>query len=318
MDIAEKRVYDDAGGRTRLAVATGGGLAVVGVSADVIGEFGLALAEPVADLAVVATDVLAVATGGDVVVIELDDGDDVAGVASTERTGAGPADAVAVADDALVAAGQDGIVRRAPMEAPSGADAAGLPVDDADLPPDAAGRPAVGDWTDIGEASVRAADGRLLAAADGVYLVAPGGDGADAFDHVGLDDARDVAVAGPLAATGEGCFRLGPGWTREREGPTDCVAALPAADGGLERAHAATGDELFERVDGAWTEVAWPVEAPVAGVAYGAPDAGGGRAGGDATTYAVAADGTVLVDAGDGWRTRSIGLPDVRGCRVVG
>lgn len=286
MDIAEKRVFDAAAGRTRLAVGTGAGLAVVGISDDVIGEFGLAIRDPVRDLAAAGEGRLLVATGTDVLVVRLAGGD-VAATADVVESGAGPADAVAVVDRgalagggsavAAIAAGSDGVVRRASL-----ADA------DADSP--------ARDWTALGEADVRAADGRLLAAADGVYRI-----GDDRIDHVGLDDVRDVAAAGPLAATADGCYRLGPGWTRDLEGTFDVVAA----DRDRDRAHAASGTDLSERTDDGWAEAAWPLAAPVAGVAYGE------------ATYAVAADGTVLADAGDGWRTRSIGLPDVTGCVVV-
>lgn len=281
MDIAEKRVFDSAAGRTRLAVGTRAGLAIVGSSGDVIGEFGLALREPVRDLAAAGEGRLLVATDEDVLLVRVAAGEDVAALEDVAETGAGAADAVAVADGAAIVAGSDGVVRRAEFD---GAD--GL------------------DTTEIGEADVRAADGRLLAAADGVYRVRVAGVGgreSDATDHVGLDDARDVAAAGPFAATGDGCYRLGPGWLRDLEGGFDVVAATP--DGG--RAHAAADVDLHERAGDGWVEAAWPADAPVGDLAYGE------------ATYAVARDGTVLVDATDGWRTRSIGLPDTRCCVVV-
>lgn len=281
MDIAEKRIFDDAAGRTRLAVGTGSGLAIVGLSGDAIGEFGLALRDPIRDLAAAGAGRLLVATDEDVLLVRVAAGEAVAAVEAVTETGGGATDAVAVADDAasaadpvaaVLAAGPDGVVRRAPLAH------------------------GVGDWTALGEADVRAADGRLLATADGVSRA-----GADGIDHVGLDDARDVAAAGPYAATADGCYRLGPGWTRELDGGFDLVEAGTAG----ERAHAAAGETLRERTGDGWVEAEWPATAPVAGVAYGE------------ATYAVAADGTVLVDAGEGWRTRSIGLPDVTGCVVV-
>jgi len=291
MDIAEKRVFDAAAGRTRLAVGTGAGLAIVGVSGDVVGEFGLAVREPVRDLAAAGERSdggdgrLLVATEEDVLVVTVAGGDDVAAIDGAAETGAGPADAVAVADGAATVAGSDGTVRRASLDDGEG------------------GSPSDLDWTAIGQADVRAADGRLLAAADGVYRVGTGGraGGDAALDHVGLDDVRDVAAGGPFAATGEGLFRLGPGWTRELEGAFDLVAADPVGD----RTHAIDEGGLRQRTDDGWIEADWPAEAPVAGVAYGE------------ATYAMTRGGTVLVEAGDGWRTRSIGLPDVTGCVVV-
>jgi hypothetical protein len=157
-------------------------------------------------------------------------------------------------------------------------------------------RLADGDWHSVGsvEGRVRAIDGDLVAAESGVYRV--GND----LRHVGLDDARDVAVDGFLAATGRGLYRLGNGWLDELDGDVRVVAS----DG--ERAHAATPDALYERRDGDWTRVETPVEEPVVGVAYG-----------DAV-YAVTDSGTFFADAGDGWRTRSLGLSGVRGLVVGG
>jgi len=297
MDIAEKRVYEASAGRTRLAVATGQGLAVVGISADVIGEFGLALRESVRDVVAVGEGRLLVATEDDLRVVVLG-GDGIAETVGTAATGAGPTEAVSVADvadggaSAVIAAGSDGLVRRVELSA---------------LLDAAADSDAAVDWTPLGEAAVRTADGRLLAAEDGVHRA-----GADGIGHVGLDDARDVAVPaaaaafGPLAATAEGLFRLGPGWTAERSGAFDVVSARSSAPSEGPLAHAGSGEELLERVDGAWGAIEWPARASVADVAYS-----------EEAVYAVAKDGTVLVDAGDGWRTRSIGLPDVRRCAVV-
>lgn len=151
-----------------------------------------------------------------------------------------------------------------------------------------------GEWTTVGRVGeVRALDGRLVATADGVYRVA--GDG---LRPAGLDDARDVADRGaPLAATGTGLYRLANGWVDVLDGAVRTVAA--AEDG---RGHAATVDRMFARADGAWTPVDLPTDEPVAGVAY----AGG--------TVAVATEpGTLLLDAGDGWRAHPLGVPGVCG-----
>lgn len=299
MDIAEKRVFEDTAGRTRLAVGTGAGLAIVGIAGDVIGEFGLAVREPVRDLVPAGDDRLLVAT--DEALLTVDLGGDDGGIAAHDgvERHALPGDAapttVAIHDERAIVADEDGAVDAAPLDATTEADE---PID----------------WRRLGQADVRAADGRLLAAADGVYRI----DGDD-LAHVGLEDVRDVAAAGPLAATAEGCYRLGPGWTRDLEGAFDVVAASWQRDD--DRAHAAAGASLHERAveadshdadspdarnsPDAWTVTDWPPDAPVADVAYAE------------ATYAVATDGTVLADAGDGWRTRSIGLPDVSGCAVV-
>jgi hypothetical protein len=156
-----------------------------------------------------------------------------------------------------------------------------------------------GEWTDLGTvADARAIADGFVAAADGLHRV----DG-DGLANVGLDAVRDVAVADgvPLAATDEGLYRLGNGWLRERQGPHRVVAA------GRGHAHAATAEELFERDGDGWSAVDLPVDEPVVDVDYGE------------CVYAVTADGTFLVEAdpettadgAGGWRSRSIGLPDV-------
>jgi hypothetical protein len=188
-----------------------------------------------------------------------------------EPTGFGPAAVVGAGGDGFVAVGPEGRVAR---------------------------RPADGDaWTPLGrlDAAARAADGDLLATAAGVVHCA------DGLDSAGLDDARDVA-AGTYAATGDGLYRRdGTDWRCEHEGAVDAVAAA----GG--RAHAASGETLFERRDGAWRARDLPTAVPVADVGHG-PE----------TVYAVTADGTFLADAGEGWRTRPLGVPDVRRLAVLG
>ncbi|WP_254536530.1 HVO_0234 family beta-propeller protein [Halomarina litorea] len=155
-------------------------------------------------------------------------------------------------------------------------------------------------WESVGDlADVRAVDGHLLATADGVFRLADGG-----LTNVGLADAHDVTARGvPLAATGEGLYALGNGWMDLLDGDFRVVAT----DG--DRAHAATPGSLSVRESegGEWTAVDLPATDPVAGVAYGA------------TTYAVTGTGTFLVeDREDGeWRTRALGVPDVRGIAVV-
>lgn len=150
-------------------------------------------------------------------------------------------------------------------------------------------------WTDVGTVDdVRAVDGDLLAAAAGVYRL----DGT----HVGLDDARDVAAAGPLAATADGVYRLGNGWIRDLPGDARAVAVGP--DGS---AHAATVEGFAARsAEGTWNRVDVQVDDRVTAIAYGE------------AVYAVTGSGAFLVDAGDGWRDRSLGLSGARGLAVDG
>lgn len=151
------------------------------------------------------------------------------------------------------------------------------------------------EWTTVGELSgVRAIDGDLVAAASGAYQV---GDG---LRPVGLEDVVDVSAAGtPLAATGSGLYALGNGWMERLQGSFRVVAS----DG--ERAHAA-GDRLYARAGDGWAPVELPVEGRVAAVGHGE------------RTYVVTAGGVVLVEGEDGWRSRSLGLPEVRAVAVPG
>lgn len=153
-----------------------------------------------------------------------------------------------------------------------------------------------GAWTDLGSVpAVRAVDGDLVAAAGGVFRL----DGS----HVGLDDAHDVSVAGgPLAATAAGLYRLGNGWLTERDGEF----RVASADGTGGRAHAATPDALLARRGREWREADLPVGEPVVDVGYA-----------EGAVYAVTEACTVLAAAGDGWRSRSLGLPGACGLAVA-
>jgi hypothetical protein len=152
-------------------------------------------------------------------------------------------------------------------------------------------------WESIGEATdVRAIDGDLLATGDGVRRVT-----ADGLADAGLDDVRDVAGVGtPLAATPDALYELGNGWMHALGGDFEVCAS----DG--ERAHAATAGTLYGRDGTEWQAVDLPVETAIADVAYGEG------------TYAVGADGTFLVDAGDGFRDRSLGVRAARAVAVPG
>lgn len=191
-------------------------------------------------------------------------------VAGFESSGFGPAVAVGIADGAPLAAGPDGSV--AVFE------------DD--------------HWDQRGtvEGEVRRIDGSLLAAADGVYHVEA------EPTRAGLDDVRDVAAAGPYAATGTGLYHRQDGWNRILEGETSVVTA----DDG--RAHAVHDRTFRARTDEhTWAPCDLPVHETVVDVAYG------DRA------LAVTSDGTVLVEPAadeDGWRHRALGVPEVTGLAV--
>lgn len=145
------------------------------------------------------------------------------------------------------------------------------------------------EWSARGMApEARRADGPLLATVEGVYRVTD-----DDVTYSGLDDARDVAATGPWAATADGLYRLGNGWLDEREGDATAV------DARADHVAAVVDDTLYEYDGDDWTDREVPLS-DVAAVAYSA-----------GALYAVDVESTVAVDAGDGWRTRTIGLPGV-------
>lgn len=265
--LAEKRVHDARGETTRVAVGCDLGVATVDVSDDQVGRFGLAHRLEVRGVA--GHGRLAVATDEDVHVGDAE---------RVTATGFGPA--VAVGDDgaALVAADAAGRVARA------------VPGHD----------PAATVWTDLGrvEPPVRAVEGDLVAAADGVYRAGEG------LRSLGLDGAADVAAAGSLAATADGVFRHDGDWHRELSGAATLVA------GDEDRAHAVLDGVLRARRDGEWVDADCPADA-VAAVAYGP------------ATYAATAEGTFLVDpatakdGATGWRSRALGLGGVVGLAVL-
>ncbi|MFO7833159.1 MAG: hypothetical protein R6V31_03675 [Halohasta sp.] len=270
--LTEKRVFGDKSGTTELFVASETGLVGVSVSADQIGEFGLAHRGPVG----------AVAASDEGVLIGTDDGLEHSGPAETAAERAqwrtfDPVDAPVGAVDAVgwgpggpVAAGDDHLVGRLNDE-----------------------------WVSLGHIEdVRAVDGGLVAADNGVYRLTTAG-----VDHVGLDDVRDVAGHGqPLAATADGLFALANGWQSVADGAFDRVAS-----DGHGHAHAVGPAGLRRRVEatGEWTSTELPVGSPAVDVAYG-----GG------IVAAVTEDGTLCVDAGDGWRHQLLGVRGVNGVAV--
>jgi len=255
--IDEKRVYAEKAGSEVVLVATAMGVASVSVSADQIGRFGLAHRCTARDVAARPGEGAVAAEDG-VVVTRGED----------EFENAGFADAVAVGYGTSLFA----------------ADASGTLAEHDD-----------GEWVERGTlGDVRAVDGDLVAAADGVHRIT-----SESVSNAGLDDARDVAAAGPYAATADGVFRLGNGWLDEISGAASAVVA----DG--DRAHAIVDDCLYERSADGWQERLTDTDAALVDVAHG-----------DDAVYAITADATLFVDAGDGWRSRSLGLREVAGIAV--
>jgi hypothetical protein len=312
--IDEKRVYTDNTGTETVYLASELGLVAVAVSDDLVGEFGIAHRCAARDVAT-AGSLVAVATDGDVLLADRTESDasDAAGgstaiaaeALSFSETGFGPATAVGFADGALVAGDGDGrVARLADPVAEAADDSNAVAVSEAADGPDAAAPHAADGsdaadteetaWTDLGSAgAVRAVDGGLVAAADGVYRL-----GSSSLAHAGLDDARDVDPE-PLVATGSGLYSLGNGWMDVLDGPVDAV------DAAGERAQAVRDGELYVRTgSGAareWRAEALPVDEPVAAVTHGIEAA-----------YAVTEAGTFAVRLPDGeWRYRGVGVRDV-------
>lgn len=322
--IEEKRVYADRSGATHVYVASGMGVVRVRVAGDAVGEFSLLVRCEARDLAASEDGhLLAVATAEDVVVCRLEPGNRSGGdPLEVAETGFGPAVAVGVDGDDLLAAGPDGRLART----------VGVLREDSDDGPNRnSSAEADVDWLD-GAAwewhslptdpidEVRSIDRDLVATDDGVYRVRD-----DHLDHAGLRDVHDVSAAGiPLAAATDGLYKLGNGWMAvlEDAGGFDRVEADAAAEfGSLERAHAVAGERLFELgPDDEWRQV--PVPDPlesdddrVVGVAYGesvyaATENGRllARLDGDGTGERGGADGATGPAP---WRIHTIGVRDV-------
>jgi len=287
-DIEEKRVYDDREGREVVLVATGTGLVTVSVSGGLVGEFGLHHRCNARAVAAGGGHV-AVATDEDVLYGPVETGTDGgSAVGPLEEREFGPATAVDLDAEGRPLAAGEGRVARSDAE---------------------------GSWQELGDAGpVRAVDGDLLAAADGIHRVA------DGLPHVGLDDAHDVATAGePLAAIERGLYRLGNGWMREHDDRTRVVAsdghrAHAATDGGLYTAtrRETGGDASGGGADGdadadgaEWRRIDLPVDGRIAAIDHGE------------SVYVATADGTLLVGTDGEWRSQALGVPDVGGIAVV-
>ncbi|MBV0925698.1 hypothetical protein KTS45_15955 [Halomicroarcula limicola] len=261
ISLSEKRMYGETRPETHAYVASGLGVTRVETAGGQIGRFSLEERCSARDVAG-ANGEVAVATD-ESVLVSTDDG--------FVGAGFGPATAVGYDADGLLAAGEGRVARYAD-----------------------------GAWRELGTVEgVRAIDGGLLAAEDGVYALPD-------CERLGLHDVIDVTPG--YAATADALYeRTGAEWTEVRSGGHSVVAG----DG--ERTHAAADAELFVLEGGEWRPCDLPVRERVVDVTYGED------------TYAVTEDGTFLVDTADeatadgrgGWRQRSLGLPDVVGVAVA-
>lgn len=284
ISIEEKRVYAGSAGVTDVYVASEVGLVRVRVSGDMIGEFAVVHRTAARDVAVRPAGNghgrVAVATTEGLLVGAGDANSDALELRPAAFDRSAPV-AVGADRNGFLVAGADGAVHRVTSD----------------------GR----DPTRLGTVEdPRAVDPPLIAAADGVHRAVDGFDDAG-LENVGLADVRDVSAAGvPLAATGDGLYWLGNGWMTALDGPFAAVAA----DG---EGHAiAAGDGLSVHDGGAWDADAWtrvdlPVPGSVAAVGYG-----------PGIAVAVTGSGAVCVDAGDGWRHRSVGVTGIGGVAVAG
>lgn len=266
--IEEKRVYAERTGTQEVYVAGEAGVVVVEISDDLVGEFSLAEQCRPRDVASGEREV-AVATSE--AVLLLSEGVFV-------ETGFGPATAVGFDGSDLLAADSDGRIARLSLAASGPIEAT--------------------DWEDVGsvEGDVRAIDGALVATSGGIYRA---GDASEGFEPVGLADVHDVTAAGvPLAAAGDGLYKLGNGWMEVLSGDFRVVAS----DAGF--AHAATREALYAS-ETEWAPVEVPTEEPIRDVDY-TPTA----------AVAVAADGTLLVESEGDWRTRNVGVGETVGLAV--
>lgn len=154
-------------------------------------------------------------------------------------------------------------------------------------------------WGTVGElpSPPTALDGDLVGTAEGVFRLVDEG-----LSPAGLTAVADVAHAGgvPLAATADGLYELGNGWLDVLANPVRLVWG--AADG---RAHAATETTFYGRLEGTWQSVELPTESPVVAIAYGD------------RSYALDADGDLLIESPDGWRAHALGLEGATAMAVL-
>lgn len=142
----------------------------------------------------------------------------------------------------------------------------------------------------LGEvAAIRAIDPPMIATPDGVYRL-------PAIDAGGLSAVRDVSAHPiPLAATSHGLFKLGNGWISAMAGDASLVT------GDASGAAAAVVDgSVYTLRDGDWHPSDFPEAHSIADIGVGP------------AVYAVSVGGTVLIDAGEGWRHRNLGISPVQ------
>lgn len=276
----ERRLFEQRHEATVAFVASELGIARVELAGDRVGGFSLAR----------QCTATAVGASGDTVAVGTDEDVLVSTGGEFVATGFGPATAVGVTDESVVAATPDGAVGR--LDGPEFASSAWTTLDKVEEP--------------------RRFDGALLATGEGVYRLDAG------LTRLGLDDVHDVATtadesnSGPFTATATGVYRHADGdWVRERDGSVQCVGA------GDEYVHAVDGEGLLERdpetTDRAWHRRRLPDGVSLVDIAHGE------------TLYGVTADGQVVLDVAPeltsdgqgGWGSQSVGLRGVVGLAVV-
>lgn len=267
ISLDEKRVFEDQRGTATVFVAGELGLARVEVSDDQIGRFGLVHRGETQDVAVDTHEGKVAIATADDVLVG--DGE------SFDPTGFGPAVAVTFADGLAAADPRGRIARRDGLE-----------------------------WTTTATvgAQIDAMDGDLVATAMGVYRIESTED-----QGVALADVRDVASAGPFAATGGGIYRLAEGvWERDVEGDATAVAGSASRSAGL------VDRTVLERTDeaGEWETAGCPA-GDVVDLAVAE------------AIYAIDREGTLFVDpptakdGSDGWASRSLGVTEVAAIDVL-
>jgi len=210
-------------------------------------------------------------------------GEDVLVGADLEESGFGGARAVGTDGETVLAADEDGIARY---------DGAWerVKVSDVRQPSDDEGN--VRQPPDDRGIEVKRFDGALAAGED-VYRV---GEGLESLGCPAEPNDVSLGEGTAFAATDDGLYRLESGeWERELAGPCGRVAA------GGDLAVGPDAGDFWGRAGTRWERIDLPVSGPVAD----AVRTGEG-------TYAVTESGTVLANAGDGWRSRETGLRGVR------
>lgn len=285
--LTEKRVFGSKHGTTEVFVASETGLLGVTVSADKIGEFGLAI----------RGETTAVAAGNEGILAGTAQGIQYSPTADSEST-AQSRDFVDVGTDfgdqivdlTWGPAGPVAVTATQVWVPTDWPPATGAAVD-----PDVAWEPVGGDEPN----EIRAVSGSLVAANDGIYQLTDGG-----LDHVGLTAARDVAAHGtPLAATDDGLFSLANGWQLVASG-----AFRRVGSDGHGHAHALGESVIKPSTAGIdeWVDDELPVDSSAVDVDYG-----GG------VVAAITENGTLCLSVGDGWRQQLLGVQGATGVAVA-